>query len=155
MVAAIILVILSPMAALGADPSDLALGKAEYKRCAACHLKNGAGVPGSFPPLQDRLGPWIEPEAGRTYLILVVGIGLSGPIEVDGKTYRGFMPGQRQSLTPEKIAAVLNYVLKSFNAKTLKEGWQPFTGPEVTSALQEYAEVDPFYVRDLRREIEG
>ena len=29
--------------------------KADYQRCAACHLPTGEGIPGAFPPLKGRV----------------------------------------------------------------------------------------------------
>jgi|GEM_PF-1910861 len=86
-----------------------------YKKCAACHLKTGEGVPGSFPPINNRLLPLYRHEAGREYLALVMAKGLSGKIEVDGVKYRGMMPGQKGVLKEDGIAVVLNYVLENFH----------------------------------------
>ena len=42
------------------------------QRCAACHLSNGAGVPGAFPPLKTDVRKLAGTVAGRRYLALVV-----------------------------------------------------------------------------------
>lgn len=83
-------------------------GAAAWKRCAACHLADGKGVPGAFPRLAGRLHDAAASEAGRAYLILTVTAGVMGPIDVDGKTIRGFMPAQA-GLTDADVAAVLNH----------------------------------------------
>lgn len=98
-------------------------GAAIYKRCAACHLANGAGVPGAFPPLRADIRALAGNAAGRRYLALVVIKGVSGPITVEGKPYRGVMPAQA-GLNDAQIAAVLNHILKGASAK-------PFTPAEV------------------------
>jgi len=40
-------------------------GAAIYKRCAACHLATGAGVPGAFPPLAADVRNLSQTAAGR------------------------------------------------------------------------------------------
>ncbi|WP_298193789.1 cytochrome c [Novosphingobium sp.] len=84
-------------------------GAAIYARCAACHTKTGAGVPGVFPPLGEDFRVMAASEAGRRYLALVVTRGVSGPIKVGGKPYAGVMPAQA-TLDDASVAAVLNHV---------------------------------------------
>lgn len=84
-------------------------GAAIYGRCAACHTKTGAGVPGVFPPLGEDFRVMASSEAGRRYLTLVVTRGVSGPIKVGGKPYAGVMPAQA-TLDDASVAAVLNHV---------------------------------------------
>lgn len=108
-------------------------GAAVYKRCAACHLPSGAGVPGSFPPLQSDFLSLAQTAEGRRYLALVVVKGVSGPLVIDGKTYRGIMPAQ-PALSDAEIAAVLNHV-----GTTIAKGgtaFRSFAGQEVTEARQ-------------------
>lgn len=57
-------------------------------QCASCHQGNGAGVPGSFPPLAG--SAWVLGDEKRIVKILLK--GLSGPIEVEGNSYNGNMP---------------------------------------------------------------
>lgn len=85
-------------------------GATIYKRCAACHLATGAGVPGAFPPLGADISVLSRSPAGRNYLALAVMRGLSGPLTVEGKTYRGNMPAQA-GLDDAAVAAVLNHVV--------------------------------------------
>lgn len=91
-------------------------GAAVYKRCAACHLADGAGVPGAFPPLKADVRALAANAAGRRYLALVVIRGVSGPITVEGKPYRGTMPAQ-SALNDAQVAAVLNHVVRGASAK--------------------------------------
>jgi len=117
------------IAALLAAPASAqtADGAAIYKRCAACHLATGAGVPGAFPPLRADIRALAAKPDGRRYLVLVVTKGVSGPITVEGKAYRGVMPAQA-GLNDAQIAAVLNHVL----ATSAKGGTaKPFTAAEV------------------------
>jgi mono/diheme cytochrome c family protein len=84
-------------------------GKEIYEDfCLQCHLENGQGVSGVFPPL-----------AKSDYLLndidlSIKGIkyGLSGPIVVNGEPYDGVM--QNQGLVEGEIADVMNYILNNW-----------------------------------------
>jgi mono/diheme cytochrome c family protein len=93
-----------------AGASSIENGAAVYKRCAACHLPSGAGVPGAFPPLAGRLSAIAASDEGRAYIVMAVSSGLMGEIDVDGAKFRGFMPAQA-GVSPEQIADVLNYTM--------------------------------------------
>lgn len=121
-----------------------------FVRCAACHLEDGAGVPGSFPPLAARLGPLIATPIGRDYLVLVLQTGLMGNLQIDGSQYRGVMPAQGPALGDEGVAAVLNYVLKQFNEKTLPAGWRPFSANEVSRIKARYLSPSVAHLLQLR-----
>lgn len=103
-------------------------GAAVYARCAACHTKTGAGVPGVFPPLGEDFRVMAESDAGRRYLALVVTRGVSGPIKVGGKPYAGVMPAQA-TLDDASVAAVLNHVGTEI-AKT-GPAFKPFAEAEI------------------------
>lgn len=63
-------------------------GEAGYvASCASCHQADGAGIPGTFPPLAGN-----PAAADPTYVADVIRNGLSGPIEVDGVSYDSVMP---------------------------------------------------------------
>ena len=89
--------------------AQVADGPTLYKRCAACHLPSGAGIPGAFPPLQSDFLSMASRDEGRRYLALVLIKGLAGPLVIEGKTYRGVMPAQSM-LDDAGIAQVLNHV---------------------------------------------
>ncbi|MBX9662051.1 cytochrome c [Novosphingobium sp.] len=103
-------------------------GAAIYGKCAACHTKTGAGVPGVFPPLGEDFRVMAASDAGRRYLTLVVTRGVSGPIKVGGKPYAGVMPAQA-TLDDASVAAVLNHVGSEI-AKTGPE-FRPFAEAEI------------------------
>lgn len=79
------------------------------KYCGSCHMRDGKGDGSRFPPIAGT--EWVKGDQRR--LIDVVVNGLSGPIEVNGKTYDGVMPPLNY-LTDEEIAQVLTYVRKEF-----------------------------------------
>jgi mono/diheme cytochrome c family protein len=99
-------------------------GAALFTRCAACHLASRAGVPGAFPPLRGNVTSLAASGAGRRYLALSVIRGLSGPIMVAGRTYRGTMPAQG-ALNDAQVALVLNHLLAESTAR-------PFSANEVS-----------------------
>lgn len=103
-------------------------GASIYNRCAACHTRTGAGVPGAYPPLNADFRALAAKPNGRRYIALAVIKGLNGPIIVDGKPYRGMMPAQA-GLDDAAVAAVLNHIGTSI----AKAGppFKPFTDQEV------------------------
>ena len=76
--------------------------------CFACHMANGEGLPGIFPPVakSDYL------KADKSRAIRAVTRGLSGPIVVNGQTYNNMMPPQE--LDDEQTANVLTYIMNSW-----------------------------------------
>lgn len=77
--------------------------------CTACHMPDGKGLPGAFPPLagSDYM------LADRDRAVRTVLKGMSGPVTVNGVTFNSVMPPQEAVLTDTQIADVLTYV---FNA---------------------------------------
>ena len=76
--------------------------------CVQCHLDNGEGVAGIFPPLSNSdylLNDIRESIYGIKY-------GMEGPITVNGELYDGIMVSQ--GLDNEEIADVMNYILNSW-----------------------------------------
>jgi mono/diheme cytochrome c family protein len=132
------------------DGADSNGGASAYVRCAACHLADGSGVPGAFPPLAGRLGGLTASDAGRDYLVMVVKSGLMGAMEVDGVPYQGVMSAQATGLDDAGVAALLNYTMTEFNSDGLPGDWQPFSAAEVTSIAARYPGANPMSVYKLR-----
>jgi len=85
---------------------DNELGEQAYKKhCAACHQRNGQGVPGMYPPLANNA--LVSSDKAR--FITIVLHGLSGEIEVNGQTYNGNMAGY-SNLSDEELAVLLSYI---------------------------------------------
>ena len=83
-------------------------GKEVYNDfCIQCHLGDGKGVKGIYPPL-----------ANSDYLIDInktihsIKYGLKGPIIVNGEKYNSIM--LNQGLDDEEISDVVNYILNSW-----------------------------------------
>lgn len=77
--------------------------------CQACHMADGSGIEGVFPPVADSDYLNENPDRG----ISAVVHGLSGEITVNGEVYDGVMP--RQNLTSEEVANVVTFMLNSFD----------------------------------------
>ncbi len=100
-----------PAVSFASDNVVLEDGEEIYMtRCLSCHMTNGEGVPGVFPPL-----------AGSEYVVGDKGVvirmvlnGLTGEITVKDVTYSGMMPPWGGFLTDEQVAEVLTYVRSSF-----------------------------------------
>jgi len=92
-------------------------GKDIYlNECITCHMENGEGIPGAFPPLAK--SDYMKNNlAGTVDAILN---GLSGEVVVNGVTYYGEMAPI--ALTDQEVADVINYVQNSWGneAKMLK-----------------------------------
>lgn len=77
--------------------------------CAACHQRDGKGDGARFPPLEATR--WVSGNKDR--LIDLVLNGIEGPIEVNGRTYNGVMPGNA-FLSDEEVAQILTYIRQTF-----------------------------------------
>jgi len=112
----------------GDAPFDLSASIEDGKRvyqssCMACHLANGKGMPGVFPPLANSDYLMADPERA----VRIVLEGLSGPVVVNGERYEAVMPPQ--GLTDAKTADVLNFVMNSWG----NEQEKPITKEQVAA----------------------
>lgn len=76
--------------------------------CASCHLSEGEGIQGVFPPLKN--SDWLTEKRKET--IHAVKFGLKGPIEVNGVKYDNLMPNL--GLSDQETSDVLNYIFYSW-----------------------------------------
>lgn len=76
--------------------------------CQACHMQDGSGIEGAFPPVAE--SDYLNEDPSRGVSAVVH--GLSGEITVNGKTYNGVMP--RQNLSDEEVANVITFLLNNF-----------------------------------------
>ena len=87
-------------------------GQEIYKDfCAQCHLEDGKGVKGIYPPLAE--SDFLK-DINRT--ISSIKYGLKGPIIVNGEKYNSIMVSQ--GLDDEEISDVVNYILNSWGNST-------------------------------------
>ncbi|MCC6837706.1 MAG: c-type cytochrome, partial [Bacteroidia bacterium] len=72
--------------------------------CSSCHMKDGKGLQGAFPPLAS--SDFLKARADKGINIVLK--GLNGKIKVNGKEYDGVMP--QMQLTDDEIANILTYI---------------------------------------------
>lgn len=77
--------------------------------CLSCHMQNGEGVPGLYPPLSQT--KWVLGD--KETLIKTILEGQQGPIEVKGQPYNNIMT-KLDFLGDKQIAEVLTYVRSNF-----------------------------------------
>ena len=92
--------------------------------CKNCHMENGQGMAGVYPPLAK--SDFLAQNAKRAIGIVVN--GLDGEITVNGKIYNLDMPAQKQ-LTDQQVTDVLNFVRNSWGNKG-----KPITAAQVKTA---------------------
>jgi mono/diheme cytochrome c family protein len=117
------------------DPQSLEdymkIGQQKFQTiCAACHQPNGQGNPSqNIPPLDG--SEWVvDDKASPARLARIVLYGLSGPIQVKGRTYNGVMPNQGNVFKDYEIASVLTYIRNSWSNKA-----DAGKAPAVTTAV--------------------
>ncbi|MGK9231770.1 cytochrome c [Inquilinus limosus] len=82
-------------------------------KCSGCHGADGSGSPErGIPDFRGYVDGFARTEKGRIYVMHVPGVVNS-------------------SLSNDRIAAVMNYVIASFGAPATRPGVQPFTPEEV------------------------
>jgi mono/diheme cytochrome c family protein len=88
---------------------SIAAGQEIYQDfCVQCHLSNGEGVSGVFPPL--KASDYLFEDINRS--IKGIKYGLKGEITVNDENYDGVMVSQ--GLDNEEIADVMNYILNQW-----------------------------------------
>jgi nitrite reductase (NO-forming) len=93
-------------------PKSIQAGKELYiMNCQSCHMENGEGMEGIYPPLAkaDFL------MADKTRSINIILNGASGPMTVNGVLYESEMPGY--PLSDQEVSDLLNYIRNSFGNK--------------------------------------
>jgi nitrite reductase (NO-forming) len=89
---------------------QVAAGKALFEgTCSTCHMPQGQGIDGVFPPLAKSDYIAADPRS----VARVTLHGLEGPITVNGKEYNSIMPPMGQ-LTDDEVANISTYVLNSW-----------------------------------------
>ena len=123
-----------------------------YATCSACHLPDGVGVPGAFPPVRNRAARIAALEGGREYLVAVVSYGLMGTIEVEGNQYFGVMAGLGAAMSPAQVATAINYIVFKLNDGEAPEV-APFTSDEVEKAQAAVSLKSPAGAGELRKSL--
>lgn len=80
--------------------------------CMGCHLADGSGNPPDVPDARGEMGRMLAVDGGRAYLVQV--------------------PGAAQApISDAELAGVINYMLETFNARSLPDDYVPLTPDEV------------------------
>lgn len=79
--------------------------------CASCHASDGKG--GAGPPLAGNALVTGNPAK----VIHIVMTGLTGSVQVNGKTYNSIMPAWKGVLSNSDIAAAITYIRSSWGNK--------------------------------------
>jgi|SRR5690606_8671767 len=93
--------------------------------CQSCHGSKGEGLGMLYPPLTD--SAYLT--ENREKLACIVKNGMTGPVEIHGKTYESDMPGNTE-LTNIDIAYILTYITTTFGNDV-----ETYTQEEVKSSL--------------------
>jgi mono/diheme cytochrome c family protein len=84
----------------------------DYSRnCQGCHGHTGISV-AEVPDLKDRVGYFVHTEDGRRFLVQVPGVALS-------------------MLDDQRLADLLNWVLRTYSAAQLPADFEPYSAQEV------------------------
>ncbi|MDQ3213039.1 MAG: c-type cytochrome [Acidobacteriota bacterium] len=111
--------------------------------CAACHQGDGGGLEGVAPPLAGV--DWVTGPADRSARILLH--GLSGPVDVLGKTYNLEMPAVG-FMVDDQIASVLTYIRRAWG-----HGADPVSADFVSTLRQKYSTRErPWSAAELREQ---
>lgn len=132
--------------AAGGAVDQLAVGETKYGQvCASCHMADGNGSPGVFPPLAG--SEWVNGDPNVP--ISIVLHGLQGPIDVKGTRYEGAM--QPWGMIPDSdIAAILTYVRSSFGNSS-----SAVTTEQVTAVRQAEGDRVAWTAEELRAKYPG
>lgn len=92
--------------------ASMARGRETYiTYCLSCHLDQGEGIEGVYPPLAK--SDYLMADKNRTISQILNGV--SGEIIVNGKKYNAEMTAV--DLTDQEVSDVVNYVRNSFGNK--------------------------------------
>lgn len=107
-------------------------GKKVYGSCGACHMLDGKGQPGKYPPLKG--SEWVN--GGTTRLGAIMMRGISGPFTVSKQTYgtAGDIMQAWNTMSDKQIAQVLTYVRRTFGE--LPEGNDGVVTEEMIAAAR-------------------
>ncbi|MDN5203037.1 cytochrome c [Fulvivirgaceae bacterium BMA10] len=87
-------------------------GKDVYMNtCLTCHMENGEGITGVFPPLAK--SDYLMEDTKRSIRVLIY--GANSEMEVNGTIYNGSMDAT--GLNDQEISDVLNYIRNSWGNK--------------------------------------
>jgi len=101
---------------LGGTPGRVPAGPStDYvMHCRGCHGPEGEGAPGGVPAFAGQLAKFLRVPGGREFLVRVPGVSQS-------------------ELDDAHLAALLNWLLQSFDAANVPPAFVPYTAVEVAA----------------------
>jgi len=121
------------LASGGARAADAPGAAIFNERCALCHQADAHGAPGVAPSLAGTLVPYTKTPDGIKYLSQIVVSGMVGKIPTEGHNFSGLMPSFADDFSDAQIAAVVDYVLATYNGIAKP----PITAQDVAAARAE------------------
>jgi hypothetical protein len=101
------------IALVAASAADAYSPSVDYAlNCQGCHRADGSGTPGSIPPLVDSVSRFLLVPGGREYLAQVPGVA-------------------QAPLDDAALAAVMNWLLRRFDAAHLPPDFTPYAADEI------------------------
>ncbi len=128
---------------------SLAQSQQNYEQsCQLCHMANGQGQPGQFPPLAG--SEWVLAES-PTRIIRIVLQGFKGPVQVKGQAFNNQMnPWHKDyggTFDDDQIAGILTYVRQAWGNNA-----SPVTPDQVKAVHQKVAaRVDQWTAPELEQ----
>jgi mono/diheme cytochrome c family protein len=114
--AAYLAVALLATAAFAGQPYDAERARQNFLlHCVGCHGEDGRGLEGHVPSLHGTFAKFAVEPRGRAYLLGVPGVTQS-------------------SLSPERVAEVMNWALRKYSTPQAAARVKPFTAEEVAAA---------------------
>lgn len=118
-----------------------------FAQCAVCHGRDGTGDGFNYPPLAG--SEWLDLPLETLYEIVLRGV--KGPLMVKGREWDNYMTPQGDRLNDSQIAAVIDYILRTFNpgreikpdfdmvkpVRDRAKGLKPLNSGELTEKLRE------------------
>ena len=80
------------------------------------------------------LAPYLASVEGKRYLAQILVSGMIGSIDTEGHKFSGMMPSFRAELSDADIAAIINFVLGTFNGVSDAGATTPIAPDDVTAA---------------------
>ena len=80
--------------------------------CQGCHLPDASGFPGKVPNMRGEVGKFLEVEGGREFIARVPGVATA-------------------ALDDQRLAHLLNWMLREFSAAELPADFREYDAPEV------------------------
>jgi mono/diheme cytochrome c family protein len=104
------------------------------ERCILCHQEDAQGAAGVAPSLVGTLVPYLASAEGKRYLAQILISGMIGPIDTEGHKFNGMMPSFRADLSDTEVAAIINFVLGTFNGVSDAGATTPVAPEDVAAA---------------------